>query len=202
MHNGERWYGVRGGWRRDEWRGPRPRWWKGGYRYGPALGYNFYLGNGFRHDRDRWWRGHDWRPGRAWDRNWRDRHDWDRRDHDRRDNDRRDNDRRDDGPKMHPDNMMMGPKDRDHSGGGMMMGPGNKHDDGDDKGSHGMMGGGDNGPGNGNRHGNGNGPGGGNAPGTGNAKGPGNGGGTGPGNSDVPDNGSGQNGNKHKTHGN
>ena len=66
-YGGERWYWVRGGWRRDEWRGPRPRWWKGNYRYGPSLGYDFYLGHGFRHDRDRWWRGHDWRPGRAWD---------------------------------------------------------------------------------------------------------------------------------------
>src|ERR1700761_8971159 len=69
---GERWYWVRGGWRRDEWRGPRPAWWKGNYRYGPALGYDFYRANGFRHDRDRYWRGNDWRPGRDWDRNrWR-----------------------------------------------------------------------------------------------------------------------------------
>ncbi len=70
--HGKRWYWVRGDWRRDQWRGPRPNWWRGDYRVGPALGYNFYLSNGFRHDRDRWWRGNDWRPGRDWDRNrWR-----------------------------------------------------------------------------------------------------------------------------------
>ena len=93
---GERWYWIRGGWRRDEWRGPRPRWWKANYRYGPALGYSFYLRNGFRHDRDRFWRGNDWRPGRDWDRNrWRN---WDR-DHgkiridERFRDDRHDNDR-------------------------------------------------------------------------------------------------------------
>jgi len=69
---GSRWYWVHGAWRRDEWRGPRPAWWRGNYRYGPALGYAFYRGNGFRHDRDRYWRGNDWRPGRDWDRNrWR-----------------------------------------------------------------------------------------------------------------------------------
>lgn len=67
-YGGERWYWVRGGWRRDEWRGPRPRWWKGNYRVGPALGYDFYRANGFRHDRDRYWRGNEWRPGRDWDR--------------------------------------------------------------------------------------------------------------------------------------
>jgi len=58
--------------RRDQWRGPRPAWWKGNYRVGPALGYAYYRANGFRHDRDRYWRGNDWRQGRDWDRNrWR-----------------------------------------------------------------------------------------------------------------------------------
>jgi len=71
-YGGSRWYWVHGGWRRDEWRGPRPAWWRGNYRVGPALGYAYYGANGFRHDRDRYWRGYDWRPGRDWDRNrWR-----------------------------------------------------------------------------------------------------------------------------------
>jgi hypothetical protein len=70
---GDRWYWIHNGWRRDEWRGPRPKWWKGNYRVGPALGYDFYRANGFRHDRDRYWRGNDWRPGKDWDRNrWKD----------------------------------------------------------------------------------------------------------------------------------
>ena len=71
-YGGERWFWVRGGWRRDEWRGPRPGWWRNNYRVGPALGYQFYLGHGFRHDHDRYWRGNDWRGGRDWDHNWRD----------------------------------------------------------------------------------------------------------------------------------
>jgi hypothetical protein len=66
---GQRLFWVRGGWRRDGWRGPRPSWWRADYRFGPALGYEFYLGHGFRHGRDRFWRGNDWRPGREWDRN-------------------------------------------------------------------------------------------------------------------------------------
>src|SRR5215813_10929158 len=55
--HGERWYWIHNGWRRDGWRGARPAWWKGGYRYGPSLGYEFYLGHGFRHDRDKFWCG-------------------------------------------------------------------------------------------------------------------------------------------------
>jgi hypothetical protein len=121
-YGGTRWYWIRGGWRRDEWRGPRPRWWKANYRVGPALGYSFYLRNGFRHDRDRYWRGNDWHPGRDWDRD-RSRN-WDRdrgkirideriRD-DRHDNDRHDNDRGNDS----------------HGGSGDMTGPGNGHHSG------------------------------------------------------------------------
>jgi hypothetical protein len=75
-YGGNRWYWVHGGWRLDGWRGPRPAWWRGNYRVGPALGYAYYTRNGFRHDRDRFWRGNDWAPGRDWDR---DRgRDWDR----------------------------------------------------------------------------------------------------------------------------
>ncbi len=71
-YGGNRWYWVHGGWRRDEWRGPRPAWWRGNYRVGPALGYAYYGAHGFRHDHDRYWRGNDWRPGRDWDRDrWR-----------------------------------------------------------------------------------------------------------------------------------
>lgn len=136
---GERMYWIRGGWRRDTWRGPRPHWWKGNYRYGPALGYNFYLRNGFRHDRDRFWRGNDWRPGRDWDRNrWRDhKGPWAHPGNDRmrandrddrggrdngRDNDRRDNDRGGNGR----GNSMMGPgpSNGGNGHGGSMTGPG------------------------------------------------------------------------------
>src|ERR1043166_3765028 len=75
-YRGEYWYWIHGGWRRDEWRGPRPRWWRH-YRYGPALGFEWYRGpvynreyrgeywywihGGWRRDewrgpRPRWWR--------------------------------------------------------------------------------------------------------------------------------------------------
>jgi hypothetical protein len=105
-YGGNRWYWVRGGWRRDEWRGPRPNWWKGNYRVGPALGYDYYRANGFRHDRDRYWRGNDWRPGRDWDRNRV--HDWDRN---------------------HPNNKVriddkVRVDDRSNNNGGAMKGPG------------------------------------------------------------------------------
>ena len=53
---GHTWYWVHGGWHRDQWRGPRPHWYRHNYRYGPALGYDYYRGHGFRHDRDRYWR--------------------------------------------------------------------------------------------------------------------------------------------------
>ncbi|HEY2070777.1 MAG TPA: hypothetical protein VGG48_14575 [Rhizomicrobium sp.] len=80
-YGGERWFWVRGGWRRDEWRGPRPGWWRNDYRTGPALGYEFYLGHGFHHDRDHYWRGDDWRPGHDWDHSWYDHHHGDHGDH-------------------------------------------------------------------------------------------------------------------------
>jgi hypothetical protein len=54
-------YWVHGGWHYDGWAGPRPRWWRGGYRYGPALGYEYYRGHGFYHDHDRYWHGDNWR---------------------------------------------------------------------------------------------------------------------------------------------
>ena len=159
-YGGARWYWIRGGWRLDEWRGPHPRWWRAGYRYGPALGYSFYLGNGFRHDRDRYWRGNDWRPGRDWDRNrWKnwdrdhgkiridDRRDNDRHDNDRHDNDRHDNDRHDNDRGNSRGGGMMG--------GGSMMGPGGGGSDNGGSKHHssggGMMGGGSMmGPGGGN----------------------------------------------------
>lgn len=54
---GTYYYWVRGGWHRDEWRGPRPRWWRADqYHYGPALGRDYYRGHGFTHDNDRYWR--------------------------------------------------------------------------------------------------------------------------------------------------
>lgn len=80
-------YWIAGGWHHDQWRGPRPDWWdRGRYYSGPALGYSFYTGHGFRHDRDRYWRGNDWR-GNDWhndrhDRGWNDGRDHDRNDHD------------------------------------------------------------------------------------------------------------------------
>lgn len=73
--DGNRVYWIRGGWRHDQWRGQRPAWWYQNHYYaGPALGYEFYSGHGFRHDRDRYWHGRDWN-----DRG--DHHDWNR-DHD------------------------------------------------------------------------------------------------------------------------
>ncbi|HEY8950285.1 MAG TPA: hypothetical protein VIM56_15475 [Rhizomicrobium sp.] len=90
-------YWIAGGWHHDQWRGSRPDWWYRGHYYaGPALGYSFYLGHGFRHDRDRYWRGNDWRPGRDWHGH----HDdnvnifFGGKDHDRHDRDNR-NDRHD-----------------------------------------------------------------------------------------------------------
>ncbi|HEY1630364.1 MAG TPA: hypothetical protein VGF56_03575 [Rhizomicrobium sp.] len=77
-YGGERWFWVHGGWRRDEWRGARPNWWRNNYRYGPSLGYEFYSSHGFRHGHDHYWRGNDWRPGRDWDHH----HDGDHHDHD------------------------------------------------------------------------------------------------------------------------
>jgi hypothetical protein len=135
-YGGTRWYWVRGGWRTDQWRGPRPAWWRGGYRVGPALGYAYYARNGFRHDRDRYWRGNEWRPGRDWDRDrWRnvDRANRVRIDehHDVREMDRV-RDRQED--RQH---------DRDNNHGGGMNGPGG-----------GMNGPGNNGNGNGNGNGN------------------------------------------------
>ena len=93
-------YWIAGGWHHDQWRGDRPDWWYRNHYYaGPALGYSFYMGHGFRHDRDRYWRGNDWRGDRH-DHDWRDHHDRDRSDrhdgdwsdrHDRDWNDRHDN---------------------------------------------------------------------------------------------------------------
>lgn len=85
-------YWIAGGWHHDQWRGDRPDWWYRNHYYaGPALGYSFYLGHGFRHDRDRYWRGDDWRGDRR-DHGWNDRNDHDWNDHHDRDwNDRHDN---------------------------------------------------------------------------------------------------------------
>ena len=44
---GEHWYWIHGGWHRDEWRGPRPGWWRADYHFGPALGFSWYQGHGF-----------------------------------------------------------------------------------------------------------------------------------------------------------
>ena len=153
-YGGARWFWVHGGWRRDEWRGPRPKWWRGDYRFGPALGYGFYLGHGFRHDRDHFWRGNDWRPGHAWDRNWRDHrgnermhpdnmrieeHDRDgHRDNDHRDNDHHDNDHHDnDHHGDHNGGGMMGGGGAMGGGGSMMMGGGNGNHHDDHKGGNG-----------------------------------------------------------------
>jgi hypothetical protein len=116
---GSRWYWVRGGWRRDEWRGPRPAWWKGNYRIGPALGYDFYRANNFRHDRDRYWRGNEWRPGRDWDR---DRaRNWDRN----RNRDATGGAMKGPGGAMNgPDGSMRGPGGGMKGPGGAMTGPG------------------------------------------------------------------------------
>jgi hypothetical protein len=54
---GEHWYWIHGGWHRDEWRGPRPGWWRADYRFGPALGFDWYQGHGFhipQHHLDYW----------------------------------------------------------------------------------------------------------------------------------------------------
>jgi hypothetical protein len=49
-------YWIHGAWRRDEWRGPHPGWWRPG-RYGPALGMDYYRQHNFH---GRWDNG----PGR------------------------------------------------------------------------------------------------------------------------------------------
>jgi hypothetical protein len=99
-YGGNYWYWVHGGWRRDEWRGPRPGWWRGNYRYGSALSLDYYRSHGFHvrdndwrryrswsrtHNWDRdhrdWGRGHDWNHNGNWDRGRdNDRHDWNRGD--------------------------------------------------------------------------------------------------------------------------
>ncbi|MBS0273336.1 MAG: hypothetical protein JSR55_02815 [Proteobacteria bacterium] len=59
---GRRQYWIAGGWHHDQWRGPRPDWWdRGRYYAGPALGYDYYRGHGFHHDRDHHWHGDNWR---------------------------------------------------------------------------------------------------------------------------------------------
>jgi hypothetical protein len=61
---GVREYWVRGGWHRDEWRGPRPVWARN-FRVGPALGFEYYDRNGFGL-RDEWRRqyyGPNWNQG-------------------------------------------------------------------------------------------------------------------------------------------
>lgn len=93
-------YWIRGKWRFDEWRGPRPGW-ACNDRFGPALGFEYYERHGFRMRdewRTRWRRDHGGpvlrgpdRPGFGPDR-----HDFDRHDRDRHDNDRHDWDRRGD----------------------------------------------------------------------------------------------------------
>lgn len=117
---GARWFWVRGGWHRDEWRGRHPNWWRDNYRYGPALGYQFYLGHGFRHDRDRYWRGNDWRAGRSWDRSW-----WDHHGHDARDNRDHDHDNHDRDGHDHDNDHR-----DDHSWGDQWRSGGDHHDDG------------------------------------------------------------------------
>lgn len=111
--HGSRWYWVRGGWHRDHWRGPRPHWW-GHYRYGPALGYSFYSGHGFRHGHDRYWHGAGWHG----DRRGGDRHDGG----DRGRFDRFDHDRHDDGDRGHGDHG-----DHDDHGGHGRGGHGHGH---------------------------------------------------------------------------
>jgi hypothetical protein len=77
----ELWYWVHGGWHRDEWDGPRPRWACADH-FGPALDYDFYETHGFIWNDDwrrRWWsENRDFYPGR--DFNWWQEHhrDWDR----------------------------------------------------------------------------------------------------------------------------
>jgi hypothetical protein len=65
-------YWIHGAWRRDYWSGPRPDW-ACVDRYGPPLGLDFYISNGFNIRDD--WR-YRWRNNRNdW---WRHRQDWDR----------------------------------------------------------------------------------------------------------------------------
>ena len=59
LRHGHYYYWLRGGWHRDQWRGPRPRWYRRhDYHYGRSLGYDYYRSHGFRHDRDPHWRRH------------------------------------------------------------------------------------------------------------------------------------------------
>lgn len=69
---GDRWareYWVRGGWHRDEWRGPRPYWARASHD-GPPLAFEYYRDHGFdlgdhwrrEHDADNG--GHDWNGDR------------------------------------------------------------------------------------------------------------------------------------------
>ena len=67
------WYWVHGGWRRDAWFRPRPRW-ACIDRFGPPLDLDFYIWNGF-YVRDSW-RYNWYRYRNDW---WRRRQDWDRR---------------------------------------------------------------------------------------------------------------------------
>ncbi|MGN6147695.1 MAG: hypothetical protein ACTHPD_04070 [Rhizomicrobium sp.] len=99
-------YWIAGGWHHDQWRGARPDWWYRGHYYaGPALGYDYYRGHGFRHNRDRYWRGdwggrhdrdHDWRDNNRdhhdWNNGDRDRHGWNGNDRHDTDHDRHDGD--------------------------------------------------------------------------------------------------------------
>lgn len=50
--DGDYWYWVHGGWRRDEWRGERPEWARE-TRRGPALGRDYYKSEGFRRSHER-----------------------------------------------------------------------------------------------------------------------------------------------------
>ena len=90
------WFWVRGGWHRDEWRGPRPA----GFcvdQFRPALGFEFYETHGFhmRNEwREKWHREHDRDRGNSnnW---WQGNGNRDYRDNNHRDGDRRDGDHRD-----------------------------------------------------------------------------------------------------------
>jgi len=71
QRRGSTMFWVRGGWRRDEWRGPRPSD-ACSDRFGPPLDLYFYQSNGFR-VRDTWW--NSWgREHNDW--YWRDNPDW------------------------------------------------------------------------------------------------------------------------------
>jgi hypothetical protein len=87
--HGDTLFWIHGGWRHDEWGGPRPPW-ACNDRYGSALDLYFYQSNGFR-VRDSWWnswgREHNdwyWRDHPDWSRNQTSRganaqgHEWDR----------------------------------------------------------------------------------------------------------------------------